>query len=198
MKKFLRDLIIIGLLFGGFYLLVMTADLLSNEPPPSRSDFSDARVRADDAMGRRDYRDAIPYLQELIEKDPYNSYAIAKLAECAHVARQDYRARGGEANAEQIARYTELAIEAYTAALDFPRYANGARFQLAVIRAQDGDGDEALALLRDAFEDGYYSRGGIDRYQAFEELRGLEEFRSLVALELKNQRSGRRGGMRVR
>ena len=199
LARIFRDLAILGVVGCVFYFVVQAASVFKRVEPTRSSQYSDDRRLADELYRDEMYREAIPYLDRLIEDDPFNSYAINRKAYAAY---EVFRTSLADQNDEtEIDKFATLSLNTYNLLMDYPRYANGARFRMAVIHSRRDDDEKALAILDEAVESGFYSRRGLANYDVFQKYRQLPEFRRIMRLEYNNQESyriRRQGNVRVR
>ena len=144
-KKIVRDLLILVVFCGLFYGLTKGIDFVGENPVAQTevSEFSPARIAADDAVSRGRWEDAIVELEKLIEDDPYNGHAWYTLGEqhaslVYHYRRNHRKAMNSGRSQERLDMYVELiekhtapAIEAFERAMDFARFRNLSRINLA-------------------------------------------------------------------
>ncbi|MEM7454597.1 MAG: hypothetical protein AAF456_09635 [Planctomycetota bacterium] len=194
-RKLIRDLLILVVFCGAFYGLTRGIDLMGDQPAVQAevTEYSAARIAADDAVSRGRWEDAIVELDKLIVDDPFNGHAWYTLGE-QHAAlvyhyRRNYRTavnRGRSQDRldmylELIEEHTGPAIAAFERAMDFARFRNLSRVNLAHLYNVEDRDDEAIAMLRAAMEEGFSVNGGLRRnffslrsHPEFEELREIE------------------------
>ena len=197
--RIFRDLLILALVAGVFYLVVQAASVFRRTEPTKSSFYSEARRMADQLFNDKKYREAIPYLDQLIEEDPFNSYALNRKAACSAAVFQTLVRSNPDAR--EVEGFATESLRAFEALLDYPRYANTARFRMAVIYAIQNEDEKALEVLTAAVNDGFYSRRGLESYQPFEKFLNDGRFREIARQERWNQedyRRRRQGSVRVR
>jgi len=185
----LRDIIILILFCGGFYLLTQTVNMLGGNTSimAATSEFSKARRDADYYLERKENELAIPHLVKLTEQDPNNSHAWFHLARCNFSLFKQRRKLTinntfePESNEEKGKAYANQAIKAYKKVLDYPRYRRFAKKDLSIIYAQLDERELALKYLREAVEERAFSYRTGPR--EIEYLRPLFEDPEYLAIE---------------
>jgi hypothetical protein len=200
MKKFriVRDVSL--LLFGGFLLFgaVTLVNMFGgNQDLEQRSEFSNARRVAELSVKREDWKAVVASNQKLIQQDPFNSHAwYAKATASFRITTEDREAvsalETAQADEQQIteakAKLTEsakMARDNFVSCLDYVRYRNTARIYLASLESTLGNKPVAMNHLKEALEDGFYSRQY--RIGNFQSLRNEDGFAELLAMESKNR-----------
>ncbi len=199
-NKLFRDLMFVIVICGSIYLLVIAANFFSGDAPPTVSDFSVDRTTADEMLRQKKYKAAIPHLQKLVETDPFDSHALYLMAYSAGQVQEELRTRNDESLSTEIEKYTQMSIEGFEKSLDYPNYSNRARYNLASIYAIRHQDDKALSTLREAVENGFYTRTGLAKIERFSRFKDDEAFKSIVSYENQNQlvsAKKRRGSVKI-
>lgn len=207
-KRIVRDLLILVIFCGGFFLLTKAVNLFGSEENTAAtvSEYSYDRVQGDFFFTKRRYLSAAEHYQKLVVADPDNGHAWYHLAMCYENIRYRFRfeswrkklAIKDRPNAtldprvpgweKTAAEYGDRAIEPFKKCLDFHRYRDIARLNLAEIYAAKGDNDMAFKYLNNAFDDGYFTKEGLANIFEFASLRGNAEFQQLNRRDQHNRR----------
>ncbi len=206
MKRIFRDLFILLVFCGGFFLLIQAVNLFgSDNLPQAPSEHSYNRQQADSFMTRKQYGRAAEFYKQMTIDDPDNGQAWYALANCSLQRRRElrryaYQNSPNESTNPRVAgarkraaEYADRAIEPLKKSIDFARYRNLARILLAEIYASKGEDDTAIKFIRDAMDDGYFTKAGLGMNYDFQTLRGSDEFDSLIGRENLNRRRYRQG-----
>lgn len=200
MKKqtLIRDL---SLLFIGCLVLfgvVTVVSMFGGEANgQTQSEFSSARRMAELSAKKRNWPNAVAGNQKLLELDPHNGHALYFLATSKYqVAMKSQKAlknakdQGLSSNEiEQLEATflvdTKSTMESFRKCIDFARYRNRARAYLALLHMIQGENDEAIELLDEAVDDGYYNQQ--NRLVAFNQLSSHPRFSDIAQKERANR-----------
>ena len=194
-KMFLRDGLVFVMVLVGLYFLTTGTNMIKGEAVDPISDFSLDRQMADRLLAKKRYAEALPFFKRLTEQDRYNGYAWYWLGHCSFQVAENQRNRlDGLAESDpdyqrELNTYDgniNQAAMAYQQVLGYPRLRNRARYNLAIIHATVDDLQKTLQYLRDAVDDGYYTRRGLRKYSRFERLKDNAEFISICRQEHRN------------
>jgi tetratricopeptide (TPR) repeat protein len=174
LKRIIRDAFIMISFCGTFYVSTFMWGKV-DEKPPSDTNFSKARVAADDFVSSRRWEMAADRYKRMTEEDPYNGYAWYRLGTSYNNVRFESQseirvenqslspsAQQIEHLKELIAKYDQLALEAHETARKFLRYRSKSLFQLAIIHSDLLDYEASLECLREFVEGGYWTGHGLD------------------------------------
>ena len=162
------------------------------------SNHSPARRLADMSLKREDWENVKTGNQRLIELDPFNGHAWfnkgnAEFQQMLIKRRRYLRTMNrGNKTEEELEKLKEdflstakVALDTFKGCLDFARYRNRSRAQLAYIYICLDNSELALNNLEDAVNDGYYNK----RYglQAFQSLESSPRFEYIKEKESENR-----------
>lgn len=167
MNRIVRDVLILIAFCGSFYMLTRFAGSQENSIG-GRSNFSAARLRADESARDGNWESAITNYDKLLEEDPTNTLAMYRrgavnLNRVTRIVR-DLGKRRRTAKKEQdddlvdqieseISMLTDDAIAHEKKLLQSPRYRTAATRHLMVLYCFAGDKTSALDLLEECFSD---------------------------------------------
>ncbi len=167
------------MVFGGLlYAIIVGTEIFSTgeiaDDELTRFANLTTAQRADMSFDGGDWVSAARNYKKLCEEDQFNSRAIFRYGYSLH----------------QQQRYEE-ALSAYTKALDYNEVRPYAAYNMACIQALTNQPDAAIKSLRDAIENGFTTRQGIENDRDFASLVGDPEFKRLVWVEDRNRSNQR-------
>jgi tetratricopeptide (TPR) repeat protein len=215
MNRFFSNSLVLALFCAGFYLLTAGINWLSSDESGQRTpELSFDRRMADEFWRKRQWSKAAGHFANLTVQDPYNGSAWSLLGDCYGNMRFEYiRMIYQELEKKSVPDMAKVAdckqsaetlgnkaIPAYEHALDFPRFRNQARFNLARIYAFKGDHERALQYLSEAIEDDFVCEGrnGLDGIYELSSMKELEQFQELVIKSKENAAALKKGSLGTR
>lgn len=180
-NRFISNILVL-LLFGiGFFGVTFAINWFAYGDVAQDHEFSFERRTADKHLNDKNWEAAARYYKQLIQADPENGGATVSYAWCLAEPRQKYitqidRERRSnlpdqsviDTATEKANEISAEAIAAYEQVLQFARFRNHARFQLARMHSLAGDKDAAVKYLVEALKNGYPMRGDVRRYTEFQ------------------------------
>ena len=174
LRRIIRDAFIMISFCGTFYVSTFMWGKV-DEKPPSDTNFSKARVAADDFVSSRRWERAADRYARMTAEDPYNGFAWYRLGtsynnvrfESQFAIRKEKKSPSPsspkiERLNDLVVKYEQLALEAHETARKFLRYRSRSLFQLAVIYSDRAEYEASLECLREFVDGGYRTYHGLD------------------------------------
>ena len=179
LKRIIRDAFIMISFCGTFYVSTFMWGKVDDKPPMD-TNFSSSRIAADEYIHSRRWQLAADRYKRMTESDPCNGFAWYRLGTCYNNVRfeSQHQIRREKKSTEPsiqkierwqdiIAEHDQLALDALQTARNFLRYRGKSLYQLAVIHADRMEFEQALEVLRDFVDSGYWTFNGLDRVDRF-------------------------------
>ena len=155
-KKLLRDIFVLFVFCGLFYLATVAVNMLGKSNTQAAEvdlGFSADRIEADRYYNGDDFEEAIPYLERLVEDDKYNSHAWFRLGKSyARVLMQNSKPTLANnftpLTEEQINEMAAKGIKALNVSVEYPRYKGLSYKNLSFVYAVKKDREMTLDCLR--------------------------------------------------
>jgi len=204
MPKLVRDLLILIVFCGAFYLLIVLVRGESHKPAPA-SNFSQDRIEGDRMLQERNWEQAIVHFSRIVKKDKYNSLAMANICRSKTALLYqhyfDYREKSqsedfseDKLNAlrNQIREEAADCITPLEKLAKFEHHRGAAYREIAELHSYLGNDAEAVDYLRNYVEYGDFSEVPIYGDSNFNSLHHLDEFHEVIKLERRKRGHFRR------
>ena len=173
-KRVVRDLIVLLIFCGTFYVSTLVVGHFEEKEKPQPNNFSASRIEGDECVRVANWEDAVPIFKKLTEEDPFNGYAQFRLSSSYRfiwqgIVQKINKEKESGNSAEQTLKdleqqrqfFEKLALESNEKTSEFLRYRGPALYQLAMIYASRNEFEKALTLLDEFVNDGNWVYNGI-------------------------------------